>query len=77
MKVLLWTRSSGKYDWHNEAHELTRVPTVGEYIAPGGDSWYLVQLVVHTPDAGDHAAEVYAMETKQDSAKLRAFRSMP
>jgi len=77
VKVLLWTRSGGKYDWKSEPCELARVPAVGEYVAVGPDAvWYQVQLVVHMTGSQDHAAEAYAMEANRDQAKLRAFRGV-
>jgi hypothetical protein len=74
MKVRLWTRSPGKYDWKNEVREFARIPVSGECLALGPNSpWYLVQLVVHMPYPGDCDAEVYSMQVDRDEVKQRAF----
>lgn len=78
MKVLLWLRSQGKYDWKQEAREFASLPAVGECLTLGANApWYIVQLVVHTPGAGECAAEVYAMQVDRDEIKQRAFRAKP
>ncbi len=78
MKVLLWLRSQGKYDWKQEVREFASLPAVGDCLTLGPNApWYTVQLVVHTPGAGECAAEVYAMQVNRDDTKQRAFRAKP
>jgi hypothetical protein len=78
MKVSLYTRSQGKYDWKNEVLDLGRIPQVGEFIARAANApWYVVQLVVHTPYLGDCAAEVYTVEADRDKAKHQALHGKP
>lgn len=74
MKVLLRTRSQGKYDWKNEVREFERIPGVGEYVALGADGpWYSVQLVVNIAYATDVAAEIYTVQVDPSDVKHRAL----
>ena len=78
MKVLVHTRSAGKYDWKMDAVDFARVPSENECLELGPDSlWQQVQLVVHRPLSEECVAEIYTVEVDSNDVKHRAFHGSP
>ncbi|MEF3309499.1 hypothetical protein PV433_11400 [Paenibacillus sp. GYB004] len=67
--VILRTHDKGQDNWAKEYYSFERIPIEGELIAFSDSEWYQVEMVVHTPFAGELAADVYAVKVEQDVVK--------
>ncbi|MEP6689758.1 MAG: hypothetical protein ABJD07_01310 [Gemmatimonadaceae bacterium] len=75
MQVFLHTRDRRTGEWHATLRELPLLPRVGDHLATASlpDEWLEIRLVVHTPDASDSLAELYAIPVERRAARQAAI----